>query len=274
MQQVVLLTGASAGMGKETAELLSAAGYIVYGAARRVEKMSGLAAKGVKLLSMDVTDESSMVKGVETIIRAEGRIDVLINNAGFGSYGALEDVSLPDARYQLEVNLFGPARLIQLVLPYMRRQHSGKIVNVSSIGGKSAAPLGGWYHASKFGLEGYSDSLRMEVKQFGIDVIVIEPGGVQTEWGDIATANLKKVSAAGTAYSKLIDGAGRMMEKMKANKKAAVPPRVIAQLIYTAITAARPRTRYAAGYMAGTMLFLKRWLTDKQMDRLILGQLK
>jgi short-subunit dehydrogenase len=114
----------------------------------------------------------------------------------------------------------------------------------------------------------------MEVKQFGIDVIVIEPGGVQTEWGDIATANLGKVSAAGTAYSKLIDGAGRMIEKMKANKKAAVPPRVIAQLIYTAITAARPRTRYAAGYMAGTMLFLKRWLTDKQMDRLILRQLK
>ncbi|HMI60043.1 MAG TPA: oxidoreductase, partial [Puia sp.] len=230
MNKIVLITGASAGIGKATALLLLEKGYIVYGAARRVEKMNDLLAMGAKILAMDVTDETSMTSGIDTIIRTEGRIDVLINNAGFGSYGALEDVPISDARYQLEVNLFGPARLTQLVLPHMRRQGSGKIINVSSIGGKAAMPLGGWYHASKFALEAYSDSLRMEVRPFGIDVIVIEPGGIQSEWGDIATNNMIKVSA-GTAYKTLIDGAVRMTEKMKANKKAAAPPGLIADLI-------------------------------------------
>jgi len=269
MNKIVLITGASAGIGKATALLLLEKGYIVYGAARRVEKMNDLLAMGAKILAMDVTDETSMTSGIDTIIRTEGRIDVLINNAGFGSYGALEDVPISDARYQLEVNLFGPARLTQLVLPHMRRQGSGKIINVSSIGGKAAMPLGGWYHASKFALEAYSDSLRMEVRPFGIDVIVIEPGGIQSEWGDIATNNMIKVSA-GTAYKTLIDGAVRMTEKMKANKKAAAPPGLIADLIHKAVTAAEPGTRYSAGYMSGTVLFMKKWLSDKMMDKMIL----
>ncbi len=273
MKKIVLITGASAGIGKATALLLLEKGYIVYGAARRVEKMNDLLALGAKILEMDVADETSVTRGIDTIIRTEGRIDVLINNAGFGSYGALEDIPISDARYQLEVNLFGPARLTQLVLPFMRRQRSGKIVNVSSIGGKAAMPLGGWYHASKFALEGYSDSLRMEVKPFGIDVIVIEPGGVQSEWGDIAIDNMIKVSAD-TAYRKLIDGAVRMMDKMKANKKAAAPPGLIAELIHKAITAAEPGTRYSAGYMSGTVLFMKKWLSDKMMDKMVMGQLK
>src|SRR6202000_1010235 len=131
-------------------------------------------------------------------------IDILINNAGFGSYGTVEDVPMKDARYQMEVNLFGLARLTQLILPYMRAQHSGKIVNVTSIGGKLATPLGGWYHASKFAVEGLSDSLRLELKQFGIDVIVIEPGGIKTEWADIAGENMKKASGS-SAYKTLVE---------------------------------------------------------------------
>jgi len=180
MKKIVLITGVSAGMGKETAKLLLEQGYMVYGAARRLDKMADIKALGVKILEMDITNDAALAEGIDTIIKAEGRIDVLINNAGFGSYGAVEDVPMSNARYQLEVNLFGTARLIQLVLPYMRKQRYGRIINISSIGGKFAGPLGGWYHASKFALEGLSDSLRNEVKPFGIDVVVIEPGGVKS----------------------------------------------------------------------------------------------
>jgi NAD(P)-dependent dehydrogenase (short-subunit alcohol dehydrogenase family) len=272
MKKVVLITGASAGMGKETARLLLQQGYIVYGAARRIEKMTDLQPQGLKVLAMDVADEQSMRSGVDTIIRTEGRIDVLVNNAGFGSYGALEDVPMEEARYQLQVNLFGPARLIQLVLPYMRHQRSGKIINISSTGGKAAMPLGGWYHASKFGLEGYSDSLRMEVKPFGIDVVVIEPGGIQTEWGDIAMNNLAKTSAD-SAYHQLITAARRMTEKIKQNNKMPSPV-IIAELISKVLSARKPKTRYVTGYMAGIVLFMKRWLSDRMFDRMTLSQLK
>src|SRR6202000_2809874 len=169
-KKVILVTGASAGMGKDFAQSLLKDGHIVYGAARRVEKMKDIENLGVKILEMDVTDDASITKGVETILENEGRLDVLINNAGFGSHGAIEDVSISDARYQLEVNVFGAARLMQLVMPHMRKQHYGRIVNISSIGGKFATPMGGWYHASKFALEALSDSLRNEAEPFGIDV--------------------------------------------------------------------------------------------------------
>ncbi|WP_315816044.1 oxidoreductase [Paraflavitalea speifideaquila] len=186
MKKVVLVTGASAGIGKATARVLAQNGYIVYGAARRTDKLNDLTKQGIKPIAMDVSNDQSMQAGIASILAVEKRIDVLINNAGFGSYGAVEDVPMQDAKYQLEVNLFGAARLIQLVLPGMRVQKGGKIVNISSIGRKIAAPFGGWYHASKFALEGLSDALRNEVKSFGIDVIVIEPGGIKSEWGDIA----------------------------------------------------------------------------------------
>ena len=184
--QVVLITGASSGIGKETARLLSQRGYKVYGAARRTDKMKELEQFGVKLLEMDVTDDESMTAGITSIIKNEGRIDVLVNNAGYGSYGALEDVPISEAKYQFEVNIFGLARLTQLVLPDMRQQHSGRIINISSIGGRIGEPHGAWYHATKFAVEGLSDSLRMELKEFGIDVVVIQPGAIKTEWAGIA----------------------------------------------------------------------------------------
>jgi short-subunit dehydrogenase len=270
MKTIALITGASAGMGKETAKLLLQNGYTVYGAARRLDKMEDLKSLGLKPIQMDVSEDGSMVKGIEEIIKAEGRIDVLINNAGFGSYGALEDVPMNDARYQMEVNVFGLARLTQLVLPYMRAQQSGKIVNVTSIGGKIANPLGGWYHASKFAVEALSDALRMEVKPFGIDVIVIEPGGIKTEWADIAGNNLKKVSG-NTAYKPLADKIETLFNKFGPKGS---PASVISTLILKAITVKHPKTRYHAGYMAGIILFMRKILSDKQFDSMIMSQLK
>lgn len=270
MKKVALVTGASAGIGKETAKVLLQAGYTVYGAARRVDKMKDIELLGVKILAMDVSDDASMVSGVNTIINAEGQIDVLINNAGFGSYGAVEDVTMKDAKYQLEVNLFGLARLTQLILPHMREHKFGKIVNVTSIGGKMATPLGGWYHASKFAVEGLSDSLRLEVRQFGIDVILIEPGGVKTEWGDIAFDSMEKVSG-NTAYKGVVQSAQTMVGRAERNS---AEPSLIANLIKKAISVEKPKARYSAGYMSGLILFMKRWLSDSMFDKIILSQLK
>ncbi len=269
MKKIILITGASAGMGKEMAKELLKNGHIVYGAARRVEKMEDLKALGVKVLEMDVTNDASMIKGIDAITRAEGRIDILINNAGFGSYGALEDVPMADARYQLEVNVIGTARLSQLVVPFMRAQKYGRIINISSIGGKFATPLGGWYHASKFALEALSDALRMEVKPFGIDVVVIEPGGVKSEWSDIAAENLQKVSGNGV-YKSMVDKFARLV---KTQGHRAAEPAVIVRLVEKAISAKRPRTRYTGGFMAKPILFLRKILPDRTFDKLMTSQL-
>jgi NAD(P)-dependent dehydrogenase (short-subunit alcohol dehydrogenase family) len=270
MKKVILITGASAGMGKEFAKELLKDGHIVYGAARRVDKMEDIRQLGVKVLAMDVTDEAAMVKGIETIIKAEGRIDVLINNAGFGSYGAIEEMSIADAKYQLDVNVFGAARLAQLVIPYMRKEHFGRIINISSIGGKLALPLGGWYHASKFALEALSDSLRMEVAQFGIDVVVIEPGGVKSEWAGIAADNLVKNSGDGV-YKKLVDS---FSKGLKMADKGSPEPIVIVNLVRKAIEAKKPKTRYAAGFMAKPALFMRWLLPDRAFDKIMLSQFK
>lgn len=270
MKKVILITGASAGMGKEMAKELLKDGYIIYGAARRLEKMDDIKKLGVNVLAMDVTDEDAMVAGIDTIIKAEGHIDVLINNAGFGSYGAIEDVSMTDARYQLEVNVIGAARLTQLVLPYMRKQRYGRIINISSIGGKVSMPLGGWYHASKFALEALSDALRNEVKRFGIDVVVIEPGGVRSDWSEIASNHMAKVSS-NSAYS---DFAAQFDTVRKKAEVKNAEPIVIVNLVRKAIAAKNPKTRYHGGYMAGLVLFLRKMLPDRAMDKMLMSQLK
>ena len=274
MKKVVLITGASSGIGKVTAELLAVSGYIVYGAARRVEKMKDLETLGVKTLKMNVTDDASMVSGVEQIIAEQGVVDILINNAGFGFYGTVEDVPIEDAKYQLDVNLFGAARLTQLVLPKMREKGWGKIINISSIAGKFAMPFGGWYHASKFALEGLSDSLRNEVRDFGIDVILIEPGGIKSEWADISTENLMK-NAGNPAYNSMRDKLVRFMRKLnKAGERPNASPMIIAKLIKKSIEAKNPKTRYSGGYMARFSLFGKKWLPDKIFDKVLLMQMR
>jgi short-subunit dehydrogenase len=261
MSKVVLITGASSGIGKETAKLLLAQGHIVYGAARRIDKMQDLKDAGVKLLAMDVTDDASMIKGINEILQTEKR---------FGSYGALEDVPISEARYQFEVNIFGLARLTQLVLPQMRKQKSGTIINVSSIGGKIGEPHGSWYHATKFALEGLSDSLRMELKQFGIDVVVIEPGAIKTEWTNIAMENLVKVSG-NTAYKELANKHAKMFQTADKNGSS---PMVIAKAISSAITSSRPKTRYAVGGGAKPILFVRKVLSDRMFDRFFLSIIK
>ncbi len=270
MKKVVLITGASAGIGKETAKLLLKNGCIVYGAVRRLEKMQDLKELGVKLLEMDVTDDESMIKGVNEILAKEQKIDVLINNAGYGSYGALEDVPISEAKYQFEVNIFGLARLTQLILPQMRKQNSGKIINVSSMGSKFGEPHGAWYHATKYAVEGLSDSLRMELKQFGIDVIIIQPGAILTEWNKIARDNMMKISG-NTAYKNLVQKHVKMFEN--ADERGSKPI-VIAEIIAKAVAAEKPKTRYVAGEGAKIILFLRRVLSDRMFDKLLLSQMK
>lgn len=271
MKHVVLVTGASSGIGKESVRLLINKGYTVYAAARRIEKMSDLPALGAKLLELDITKEDSIRQAVSVMMANEKRIDVLVNNAGYGSYGALEDVPLKEARYQFEVNIFGLARLTQLVLPHMRKQGSGKIINISSMGGKFGEPHGAWYHATKFALEGLSDSLRMELRQFGIDVVVIQPGAIKTEWNKIARENLMSVSG-NTAYKELAEKHARFLEK--GDDSMGSEPIVIAQTIAKAIASRKPKTRYVAGGGARLMLFLKNILPDRMFDKLLLGLMR
>jgi short-subunit dehydrogenase len=263
-----LVTGASSGIGEATAMKLKQIGYTVYGAARRVERMTALADAGVTILAMDVTDETSMVAGIEQIISETGRIDVLVNNAGYGSYGALEDVPMSEAKYQFEVNVFGLARLTQLALPHMRAQGSGYICNVSSVGGKIYEPLGAWYHATKFAVEGLSDSLRLELAPFGIRVVVIEPGAIATEWSGIAADGLVKTSG-GSAYADQAHNGAAVLSMAEGNPRLVSPPTVIADAIAKAVQKRRPRTRYAVGGGAKPVLFLRRALPDRAFDAVV-----
>ena len=263
--QTVLITGASSGIGKETAKRLVQEGYIVYAAARRVELMRDLEEMGAVALKMDVTSEEDVVAGVDRINAERGGTDILINNAGFGLYGAMEDITLDEVRYQFEVNLFGLARLTQLVLPHMREQGAGKIVNVSSVGGKIYTPLGSWYHATKHALEGWSDCLRFELNHFGIDVIIVQPGFIRTDFGDVALGPMLERSGE-SAYAGIVK---RLMDRMGSFESGGSPPSVIADTIVKAIRAKRPKPRYASGQFAKPLLFLRRLISDRMFDRLV-----
>jgi short-subunit dehydrogenase len=265
--RVALITGASSGIGEATAIDLARRGFIVYGAARRVDRMAGLAGQGVHVIEMDVTDDASMTSGVERVLREQGRIDVLVNNAGYGSYGALEDVPLDEARRQFEVNVFGLARLTQLVLPHMRSRRSGRIVNISSIGGKMYEPLGAWYHATKFAVEGLSDSLRVELEPHGVHVIVIEPGAIRTEWGGIS-AQSALARSGDTAYSVQAHQLAKTYG-VADRPGLGADPRVVAAAIGKAVTVRRPRTRYAVPTSAKAILLARRLLSDRAFDAVI-----
>lgn len=266
-QKVVLITGASSGIGYDTAVRLAGEGHKVYGAARRVEMMEPLREHGVVPLRMDVTDEASMAAGVAAVIQAEGRIDVLVNNAGFGFFGAVENVPMAEARRQLDVNVFGMARLTQLVLPYMRQQHSGRIINISSIAGRMVFYFGGWYHVSKYAVEALSDALRMEVQPFGIDVVLIEPGGIKTNWGLIAAEHLS-ASSAGTVYAEAANHEAQTLRKAYSNNILSSPS-VISKRISRAVRARKPRARYTVGFGAGTSMFVHAVLPTRWWDALM-----
>jgi short-subunit dehydrogenase len=261
-QKVALVTGASSGIGAATARRLHAAGYLVYAGARRVERMQQLAEASIRVRPLDVTNDSSMTGVIDEIITDNGRIDVLVNNAGYGSYGSVEDVPLAEARYQLEVNLVGMARLTQLVLPHMRAAGTGKIVNVSSMGGHFGEPLGAWYHASKFAVEGFSDSLRLELHEFGIDVIVIEPGAIRTEWGGGAVESAERYSGSSVYGSQV-----RAMRALYSHaERRGSQPEIVADVILKAITADRPRARYAVPFTAKAIIAAMNLVPDRLMD--------
>jgi NAD(P)-dependent dehydrogenase (short-subunit alcohol dehydrogenase family) len=260
--QVAIVTGASSGIGAAVARRLNAAGHIVYAVARRVELMASLAEDGIVPVRLDVTDDAALTALVARVIAEHGRIDVLVNNAGYGALGAIEDVALAEARRQFDVNLFGLARLTQLVLPHMRANRSGRIINMSSMGGKVHVPLGGWYHATKFAVEGFSDALRLEVAPFGIQVIVIEPGAINTEWHSVAADNLV-VTSVGGAYTDLAAAVARIL----AAGGLGSSPEVIAKAVDRAVRARRPRSRYAVGLGAKPILLARLVLPDKVFDR-------
>ncbi len=259
--KVVLVTGASSGIGKETAKALVRERYTVYAAARRLEKMEDLKSLGCIPLKMDITKEPDVKAVVETIKRDHGGVDVLVNNAGFAIQGPVEEVSIEDARNQYEVNLFGLARLTQLVLPYMREKKAGRIINVSSAAGKIYFSLGAWYVSTKHALEGWSDCLRLELKPFNIDVVIVEPGAIATEFNEVSLNPLADRFGKGP-YSGVVNSFVRFSRELEKNPKNSSHPAVITDVIIQAIKSKHPKTRYAAGAMAKPMMFLRKWGGD------------
>lgn len=269
-QKVILVTGASSGIGLATVERLVEDGHTVYGGARKPEGLARIEKAGGKGLIMEMTEHETLKQAVQTVLDNEGRIDVLFNNAGYGCYGAVEDVPIADARHQFEVNLFGLAKITQEVLPYMRTRGSGTIINTSSMGGKMYTPFGAWYHATKHALEGWSDCLRLELKEFGIDVVVIEPGMIETNFMEVMMRPLI-IRSEGGAYEATVR---RMQEKTNAGEFKASPASVIAQEVSKAVTAERPKTRYVAGNMAKSMMWVRKYLGDRIFDRMVMNMIK
>lgn len=265
-KRVALVTGATSGIGYDTAKLLAEAGYAVYGAGRKIDALRPLEPLGVKAVRMDLTDAQSIDDGVKQVLEQAGRIDVLVNNAGYGSLGPLENVTIDEARRQFDVNVFGLIALTQRVLPVMRQQGSGRIVNVSSIAGRVVSLMGGWYHASKFALEALSDALRREVKPFGVKVVIIEPGAIKTAWAEIAGEHLEQ-SSQGTIYAPAASRAAAFMRKLYGGKLPAEPIRV-ARTIVRAVTVPHPKARYRVGFSSTSQLWLKALLPTKLLDKI------
>ncbi len=271
MKKVILITGASSGMGKETAKKLIEEGHKVYTAARRIDNMADLKQLGGLPIQMDVTNEADIQKVVDTIIKYEGKIDVLWNNAGYGLYGSVEDVSLDEARKQMEVNVFGIAAMTQRVVPHMRKARSGLIINTSSMGGKMYFPMGAWYHASKHAVEGLSDCLRLELKEFNIKVVVLEPGFISTEFGSVLIDNFEKLpknSAYKSMMDKIIEGT-----KKSAQGNGSSKPSVIANTVSKIISTNNPKTRYRVGKFAKPMVWMRVYLGDRLFDKIVMSQM-
>ncbi len=259
-KRVCIVTGASSGIGFETAKLLAKNGETVYAAARRLDKMEPLKEFGVIPVETDVTDEGELLALINKVYNENGKIDVLINNAGYGLYGAVEEVSMGAAKAQFEVNFFAAANAAKMVMPYMRAQKSGLIINVTSIAGKIYSPMGSYYHASKHALEGLSDCLRVEAAQFGVKVVMIEPGLISTSWSGIMFDNLETDSTR-TVYYETAKGVEGMYKNFKYSH-----PSVIAKTIYRAMNAKNPKARYRAGKYANLFVIAHALCPTKLYD--------
>lgn len=269
-KKVILVTGASSGMGKISAQDLIKAGHTVYAVARSVDKMKDLEALGGHVMKMDVTNEADIEAVVAKVIAEQGRIDVLWNNAGYGLYGPVEDLPMDKVQQQFEVNVYGVARLTKAVLPYMREKREGLIINTSSMGGKIYTPLGAWYHATKHAIEGYSDCLRLELKEFNIKVVVLEPGTIDTGFTQGVRDNFSYESKNGP-YKTVVNAYIKAMENppLKGSN-----PKVISNTVLKIINARRPKTRYLVGQGSHFLLGLRRIFGDRAYDALMLSQMK
>ena len=272
--RTALITGCSSGIGRAAAVSLHNAGLTVYATARRVDSMTDLASQGIHTLALDVTDEASMTAAVAAV-EAEGQIDMLVNNAGYGLYGPVEQLPMDEIRRQFETNFFGLVRLTQLVLPGMRRRGSGRILNVSSMGGRITLPGGAFYHASKYAVEALSDALRMEVAQFGIDVVLIEPGPVKTPWNDVAAASLPTGQAGnGDPYAAYKTAVGASFGRTQAGLlgRFGSTSEDIAKVITHAVTVQRPRARYLINPVAKSLVAMNRVLPARAYDSVLRRQ--
>lgn len=271
-EKIVLITGASSGMGKAFTKALLKEGATVYAVARRVDAMQELKALGAHTLKMDITNQDDIDQVVKTIEKETHGVDILVNCAGFGMYGAMEDTTLADARYQFEVNLFGMAYLTQKVLPSMRKKMQGRIINISSMGGKIYTPLGSWYHASKHAVEGWSDCLRLELKSFNIDVVVIEPGAIATEFADVMVKPMLERSGQ-SAYSHMATAVANATHT-SVEKGALSDVQVVVDMLMKAVQASSPKTRYVGGKYAKLMIFVRKWFGDRVFDRMVMSVIK
>jgi NAD(P)-dependent dehydrogenase (short-subunit alcohol dehydrogenase family) len=272
-RKVALITGVSkGGTGEAAALALTRAGWIVYAGARCPDKLADLSAQGITVIRLDVTDEASMRSAVELIERAQGRIDALVNNAAYGEMGAVEDVPLDQVRAQFETNVFGLVRMCQLVLPLMRRQRGGRIVNLSSMGGEMTTPFAGYYHATKYAVESLSDALRMEVVPFGIDVIVIQPGGINTPLAhqtvqSIPLGEASPYRAQLAAFRKVSEAMMGMSEQVN------VSPERVAEVIVSTLIRDQPLTRYKVTTQDMDEINVARSAADRERDAALRQQL-
>lgn len=270
--QVVLVTGASRGIGKAAALAFVKRGFITYATARRVESLSELRTAGCESLALDVTDEASMQAAVETIEKRHKGVDVLVNNAGYMEFGPLEEVSLASLRREFETNVFGLLRMSQLVIPVMRQQKRGRIINIGSVGGTFTAPGAGAYHMSKYAVESLSDALRFEVKPFGIAVVLIQPTGVQTDFSETGIDTLPETdeSSPYAAFKRMM--AERTREIFAPPARGILKPEAVAKVILRAATTRRPRTRYPIGLLAHVMPTLRQLTPDRLFDSMMAQQ--
>lgn len=268
----VLITGCSTGIGRATAERLADDGWNVHATARRLDAIEDLGKRGCKTGELDVTNERSMEKAVREVEK-DGPIGALINNAGYSQSGAIETIPMDSVRRQFETNVFGLMRMCQLVLPAMRGAGSGRIVNLSSMGGKLTFPGGGVYHATKHAVEAISDALRFEVKEFGVDVVVIEPGLITTEFGETASSSIDAVEDHGP-YAKFNADVGKVTAEAYTGPMArfGAGPEAVAGKIAKALTARRPATRYKVTPSARVMMGTRRLVTDRMWDRFVRSQ--
>lgn len=269
----VLITGCSSGIGRATAARLGrAGGHLVYATARNLDDIADLEREGCRLLRLDVTDEDSMASAVAAVELTHGSVHALVNNAGYGEYGTVEEVPLDRVRAQFETNVFGLARMCQLVLPAMRTARRGRIVNISSMGGRLTFPVGGYYHASKYAVEALSDALRFEVRPFGVAVSVVEPGLIQSGFGTTAAHTLGTSGEPTSPYAALKQTVEESMARSYANKKLAASPDTVATVITKAVGARRPRARYVVTPAARGLITLRRTMPDRAWDMFLRRQ--